>query len=73
MLQGGYVEVMIILTFPLLAANKVAAYHVWHVGAKTGKATNERMAKTTEENERRRCRMRRSNSVSGGGVIIGRR
>jgi hypothetical protein len=51
MLPGGYVEEMIILTFPLLAANKAAAYRVWHVGAKMGKGTIERMATTTEENE----------------------
>ena len=51
MLPGGYVEEMIILTFPLLVANEVAAYHVWHAGAKMGKATIERIATTTDENE----------------------
>ena len=51
MLPGSYVKEMIILTFPLLAANKMAAYHIWHAGAKMGKATIERMATTTDENE----------------------
>ena len=54
MLPGDCAEEMI-LTSPLDVANKVAACHVWHVGAKTGKVTLEWMA-TTEENKTKQVR-----------------